>query len=85
MAPLGLAVALAVFVPASLVSADKTCFNLLGQEDDSLRPCDPSAEVSACCRKDDICLSSGLCMSTASSWAGFIWVCNFFRTASSLC
>ncbi|ETN45765.1 uncharacterized protein HMPREF1541_09598 [Cyphellophora europaea CBS 101466] len=74
MAPLVQSLLLAVAALMSLVAADNaTCYNLFGQADDSLRPCGPNADVSACCRKDDICLSSGLCMSTASSWAGFIW------------
>lgn len=57
-----------------------TCYMLNGEVDAEMRPCDPSAEVSTCCRPTDLCLSNGLCLGgggnngysqqgcTSSSW-----------------
>ncbi|KAB2577462.1 hypothetical protein BFW01_g12243 [Lasiodiplodia theobromae] len=56
------------------------CYDLLGNAlSSSYGPCNSSASTaSACCltnRDDDadICLDSGLCMSTSSGWTGFLW------------
>lgn len=38
------------------------CYRMSGEEDPEMLPCDPTAKVSYCCRKNDFCLSNGLCM-----------------------
>ncbi|OAA77142.1 hypothetical protein LEL_03965 [Akanthomyces lecanii RCEF 1005] len=38
------------------------CYNLDGKEDSELKPCDPTAKISTCCRPTDFCLSNGLCL-----------------------
>jgi hypothetical protein len=57
-----------------------TCYSVDGQVlDDTYKPCNPSAQFSACCAlngtspDNDICLDSGLCQSTSGWFAGFIW------------
>ena len=78
MAPASLL--LAVFGALSLPTAlcAKQCYGIDGTVlDDSFAPCDPDAEVSACCatNKDsaDICLSSGLCYAQDGVYEGFIY------------
>ncbi|CAH0020683.1 unnamed protein product, partial [Clonostachys rhizophaga] len=60
------------------VSAQQACYRLDGSEaSPEFAPCNPNAEVSACCHlnKDvsDICLSSGLCLSQQPGYEGLIY------------
>lgn len=59
-----------------------TCYDLRGQEmDDGFRPCNTTATVSACCKSNannasaplDLCLDSGLCLSTSHQNAGRVY------------
>lgn len=43
-------------------AADLKCYKLNGTEDTEMKPCDPTAKVSTCCRPTDYCLSNGLCL-----------------------
>ncbi|KAJ3498137.1 hypothetical protein NLG97_g1361 [Lecanicillium saksenae] len=43
-------------------AADLKCYKLDGTLDTEMKPCDPTAKVSTCCRPDDFCLSNGLCL-----------------------
>ncbi len=58
-------------------AAKKKCYSMDGQEVDSLSPCFPDAEHSACCTlndtQGDICMDSGLCMSTSGWWSTFLY------------
>lgn len=54
------------------------CYHLDGtQADKTHQPCDPDAEVSACCALDkgnpDVCLSSGLCYAQEPFYRGLIY------------
>lgn len=54
------------------------CYHVDGSRTDStFEPCDPDAEVSACCatnkRLPDVCLSSGLCYSQEPGFNGLMY------------
>lgn len=62
----------------SAVHAAVQCYSINGtRADDSHAPCDPDAEVSACCAlnksRPDICLSSGLCYAQDVNYHGLIY------------
>ncbi|TQV90358.1 hypothetical protein IF1G_10994 [Cordyceps javanica] len=38
------------------------CYKPDGTEDSEMKPCDPTAKISTCCRPTDFCLSNGLCL-----------------------
>ncbi|OCT46353.1 hypothetical protein CLCR_01223 [Cladophialophora carrionii] len=70
------------FLTASSLAAQtkKTCYSLDGQElDGRFQPCNPDAEFSSCCALDgtdgenDICMDSGLCMSTSGWFSTYLW------------
>ena len=78
MTPSGLllaALSVALFPHATRAA----CYKIDGSpaDDDSHQPCDPDAEVSACCAinksKPDICLSSGLCYAQDNGYQGLIY------------
>ena len=64
---------------AAAGAAAQTCYGLTGDVlDHSFAPCNPDAKHSGCCATNrttgaDICLDSGLCMSTTSDYMGTIW------------
>lgn len=64
---------------AAAGAAAQTCYGLTGAVlDHSFAPCNPDAKHSGCCATNrttgaDICLDSGLCMSTTSEYMGTIW------------
>ena len=68
---------LALYVAAG--AAAQTCYGLTGAVlDKSFAPCNPDAKHSGCCATNrttgaDVCLDSGLCMSTTSDYMGTIW------------
>jgi hypothetical protein len=70
---------LATFFSSTLAADSTQCYTLLGTPlDDEYQPCSPNAGVaSACCQTNkntpDICLSSGLCYSTNTQYAGTIY------------
>jgi len=54
------------------------CFRIDGSSpDQSFEPCNPSAEVSACCASNkarpDLCLTSGLCYAQDSGFEGLLF------------
>lgn len=54
---------LALVLATAARAADMAkCYNLDGKEDSELKPCDPTAKISTCCRPTDFCLSNGLCL-----------------------
>ncbi|KAI3317711.1 hypothetical protein HD806DRAFT_359783 [Xylariaceae sp. AK1471] len=53
---------LCVFISYLLRVAESTCYTQNGTETEFLVPCNATAEVSTCCRPDDLCLSNGLCV-----------------------
>jgi hypothetical protein len=63
----------------ALAASQQQCFGLNGTPlDDSFAPCNPGAKHSGCCATKrstgaDVCLDSGLCMSTRGEFAGMIW------------
>lgn len=58
------AAAAAALLFATRAQADDkvTCYKPDGTPDPEMKPCDPTAKVSTCCRPDDFCLSNGLCL-----------------------
>src|SRR5271170_3480310 len=71
---------LAFLLHPSAAQSNNTCYSVDGQIlGDTYKPCNPSAQFSACCAlngtspDNDICLDSGLCQSTSGWFAGFIW------------
>ncbi|KAG9197953.1 hypothetical protein G6514_000672 [Epicoccum nigrum] len=64
---------------AAAGAAAQTCYSLTGGVlDHSFAPCNPDAKHSGCCATNrttggDICLDSGLCMSTTTEHMGTIW------------
>jgi hypothetical protein len=64
---------------AAAGAAAQTCYGLTGAVlDHSFAPCNPDAKHSGCCATNrttgaDVCLDSGLCMSTTSDYMGTIW------------
>jgi hypothetical protein len=64
---------------AAAGAAAQTCYGLTGAIlDHSFAPCNPDAKHSGCCATNrttgaDVCLDSGLCMSTTSDYMGTIW------------
>lgn len=72
------AAVISVLVLASSTQAQKKCYGIDGSESDgSQQPCNPDADVSACCAikkaKPDICMSSGLCYAQDSGYEGLIY------------
>ncbi|ATY59836.1 hypothetical protein A9K55_006925 [Cordyceps militaris] len=43
-------------------TARAACYKPDGTEDNEMKPCDPTAKISTCCRPTDFCLSNGLCL-----------------------
>jgi hypothetical protein len=70
---------LSLFAAFVAVTTSQSCFGLDGtQLDDTYAPCKPTAKHSGCCATKraigaDICLDSGLCMSTRAEFMGMIW------------
>lgn len=60
-------------------TAASQCYRMNGDvlDDESFAPCNPDADVSACCSTNknngDICMSSGLCYAQMGASAGFIY------------
>ncbi|KAI1625160.1 hypothetical protein EDD37DRAFT_379434 [Exophiala viscosa] len=61
-------------------STKKTCYSMNGEVLDSVyQPCNPDAEFSACCElngtsgQNDMCMDSGLCMSTSGWYSTFLY------------
>jgi len=52
------------------IANSANCYNvdgILQDADLNWRPCNPNAEISPCCNKDDYCLDNGLCLNAGSS------------------
>lgn len=70
---LSLLAGLSILLLASVVNADHTCYDTWGNSDENLSPCysPGTTDLHAnthCCRKGDICLSNGLCISPGSQY-----------------
>jgi len=70
------------FLVVSAMAADvkNQCYSLDGQVlDTRFQPCNPGAQFSSCCAlngtdgQNDICLDSGLCMSTSGWFSTYLW------------
>ncbi|OAL03867.1 hypothetical protein IQ06DRAFT_270058 [Phaeosphaeriaceae sp. SRC1lsM3a] len=74
-----LVASLSVFATLFALTASQQCFGVDGTKlDDTFAPCNPSAKHSGCCATKrssgaDLCLDSGLCMSTRGEFTGMIW------------
>jgi hypothetical protein len=61
------------------LASSQQCYGLDGaQLDDTFAPCNPKAKQSGCCATKrssgaDVCLDSGLCMSTSGEVTGMLW------------
>ncbi|KAH3946863.1 hypothetical protein HBI56_061750 [Parastagonospora nodorum] len=70
---------LSVFATFVALSASQQCFGLDGSKlDDTFAPCNPTAKHSGCCATNrpsgaELCLDTGLCMSTTGQSTGMIW------------
>ncbi|KAH7395164.1 hypothetical protein DE146DRAFT_98975 [Phaeosphaeria sp. MPI-PUGE-AT-0046c] len=70
---------LSAFATLFTLTAGQQCFGVDGTKlDDTFAPCNPSAKHSGCCATKrssgaDLCLDSGLCMSTRGEFTGMIW------------
>ena len=70
---------LSVFATFVALSASHQCFGLDGSKlDNTFAPCNPTAKHSGCCATNrpsgaELCLDSGLCMSTIGESTGMIW------------
>ncbi len=54
---------LALVLATTARAADSAkCYKADGSEDSEMKPCDPTAKISTCCRPSDFCLSNGLCL-----------------------
>ncbi|KAI4869581.1 hypothetical protein F4820DRAFT_383756 [Hypoxylon rubiginosum] len=77
LTPLPCALVLGSILVPSIFAA--TCYSLDQEEREGYIPCDTTADGvnshSACCGINDVCMASGLCMSTRNSDpAGLLWV-----------
>lgn len=74
-----LATSLSLFAAIFNIAAGQQCFGVDGTKlDETFAPCNASAKHSGCCATKrstgaDICLDSGLCMSTRGEFSGMIW------------
>jgi len=52
-----------VLVTSALSATAQTCYYPNGETANGLVPCNPSANVTACCKDSDLCLTNGFCFS----------------------
>ncbi|KAF1919614.1 hypothetical protein BDU57DRAFT_147002 [Ampelomyces quisqualis] len=70
---------LSLFAALVAVAVGQQCYRIDGSQlDNTFAPCNPSAKRSGCCATNkstgaDLCLDSGLCMSTSGEYTGMIW------------
>lgn len=70
---------LSLFAAFVSLTVGQQCYGLDGSQlDNTFAPCNPSAKRSGCCATKrstgaDLCLDSGLCMSTSGENTGMIW------------